>query len=321
MQGFAISGDQPRLVVFPGQGTPELGMGKAVCDSSPATTAVWDCASDISGTDVRKLCQRGPMTRLTKTCYQQLAVTTVNTALYVTLRSQLEALNCAFAGHSAGEYTALYAAGVFDLERLFQAITFRANLMQELAERRKGMMYVIKDIDAATLRQHLAALELGDDVTIACDNTLRQQVLAGDAAQLKTAVAALTRLGFSSVKLAVNGAWHTALMADGVSEMQKRLDTLPLRAPVAPILMNKTAATPASVEEIKTNLALHLTHPVRWRESMDNARAQGYRHFLEISHKKLLSHMLADHFRDQTDVQIQHCSELQTVQAEAETIG
>ncbi len=76
------------MMIFPGQGSPAIGMGSDVCDVSPGTKAVWDCASDVSGLDVRKLCQKGPMTRLTKTLYQQLAVTTVNAAMLTLLRER-----------------------------------------------------------------------------------------------------------------------------------------------------------------------------------------------------------------------------------------
>ena len=113
MQAFEQSGDKAGVaLLFPGQGTQHIGMGEAVCDQSPATARVWDCASDIAGFDLRRLCSKGPMPRLDKTQYQQVAVTCVNIASLVALRERGEPDVAALAGHSVGEFSALFAAGV-----------------------------------------------------------------------------------------------------------------------------------------------------------------------------------------------------------------
>ncbi|MFI8416331.1 ACP S-malonyltransferase [Serratia sp. NPDC071084] len=294
------------MMIFPGQGAPAIGMGSDVCDVSPGTTAVWECASDISGIDVRKLCQKGPMTRLTKTRYQQLAITTVNTAMLTLLRERCAPAETGYAGHSAGEYSALYAAGVMDLETLFCAITQRAGIMQRLAEQRKGAMYVVKPCSHEMLRTLIAEMQLSDKLNISCDNGQQQQVIGGDVHALKEVINHLARQGITTIKLAVNGAWHTPLMEEGVAEMREALADLPFSSPTCPVIMNSSGKAEYGVAQIKENLALHLTHTVRWRESMDLWALMGYRHFLEVSNKKVLSHLLHEHYGSEGGREIQH---------------
>lgn len=294
------------MMIFPGQGSPAIGMGSDVCDISPGTTAVWDCASDVSGVDVRKLCQKGPMTRLTKTVFQQLAVTTVNAAMLTELRERCSVRETGYAGHSAGEYTALYAAGVMDLETLFRAITRRATIMQDLAEQRKGAMYVIKPYSHDALREQIENMGLGEVLNVCCDNGYQQQVVGGELSAVKTLVNHLARSGLNIIKLGVNGAWHTPLMAEGVEQMRLALADLPFSSPICPVIMNSSGKAEYSVAQIKENLALHLTHTVRWRESMDRWALMGHRRYLEISNKKILSHLLLEHYGHAEDYHIQH---------------
>ncbi|MEB7885478.1 ACP S-malonyltransferase [Serratia fonticola] len=294
------------MMIFPGQGSPAIGMGSDVCDISPGTTAVWDCASDVSGVDVRKLCQKGPMTRLTKTVFQQLAVTTVNVAMLTELRDRCYVLETGYAGHSAGEYTALYAAGVMDMETLFRAITLRASIMQELAEQRKGVMYVVKPYSHDALRNQIENMGLAEVLNVCCDNGHQQQVVGGELTAVKTLVNQLARSGVNTVKLSVNGAWHTPLMADGVAQMRQALADLPFSPPIYPVIMNSSGKAESNVAQIKENLALHLIHTVRWRESMDRWAQMGHRRYLEVSNKKILGHLLAEHYGSAEGYHIQH---------------
>ncbi|WP_058911397.1 ACP S-malonyltransferase [Entomohabitans teleogrylli] len=294
------------MVLFSGQGSPAIGMGSDACDVSPGTRRVWDCASDVAGFDVRKLCQKGPMTRLTRTLYQQVAVTTVNVAMLTRLRELSPVPETGYAGHSAGEYAALYAAGVMDLETLFRAISQRAAIMQQLAEQRKGAMYAIKPCSYSQLRELIDALQLTEHLNVCCDNGNHQQVVGGCVSALKILINALARQGISAIKLGVNGAWHSPLMADGVALMRSALAPLDFSSPRSPVVMNSSGLAEYSVARIKENLALHLTHTVRWRDSMNQWTLMGYRNYLEVSNKKVLHHLLHDHYAHSEDHQVSH---------------
>lgn len=295
MQECEYSGNDTQhgwMLLFAGQGNPLIGMGKEVCDNSPVTRQVWDCASDISGIDMRSVCHKGPMTKLSQTRYQQLAVNVINIAMLLQLRQQAPQQEIAFAGHSAGEYSALFAAGVMDMPTLFTAVNQRACIMQNLAEQHKGTMYAVKGLSLTQVQQQIDSLQLNTLINIGCDNSSHQQVISGCAKAIRGLNQALLRSGAQTFKLAVNGAWHSPLMAAGVPLMREALAKLHFVTPRQPVKMNISASPEQDVASIKENLAQHLVARVRWRESLDARLLRGQQHFLEIGHKKVLGGLL-----------------------------
>lgn len=282
------------VLLFPGQGTQHIGMGSRVCDISSETRAVWDCASDLAGCDMRRLCFNGPMTQLTDTRYQQVAITTVNISSLLALRAQHSFVALATAGHSVGEYAALYASGVLSLQDTLRAVIRRGRLMQELAQASAGGMYAIK---GATHQQIVAAirtLAVEEQVCVANDNTPRQQVVAGALAPLKRLISELLQQGCTPVKLPVSGAWHSPLMRAAASSFRAVLDSLQFNAPSIPLYMNMTASPVYDAASMRTYLAAHLYSQVRWRETMEALQALQPSAFVEIGPRKVLGTMLAD---------------------------
>lgn len=312
MLDYNISGNftlpkNHNVFLFPGQGTQFVGMGKEVYDTSPRTKRVWDCACDISGLDIRKLCMAGPMIRLTKTINQQIAITTVNIAMYENMLEHCDlSEDAAFAGHSAGEYSALYAAGVFDLENLFKAIFARASVMQQLAESTEGMMFVVKEISYPQLSEFIQSANVESNIKIANDNSPQQQVISGDSEIIKHFSIYLQQAGFPQIKLPVNGAWHSHLMLPAKDELQRAFENIQFNTPNNPIYMNMTAQPVSNLDEIKKNLINQLTNTVRWRETMENLHKHGYQNYIEISCKKVLSHLLANHEQLNQHINIIH---------------
>jgi len=289
-----INQSQPVAFLFAGQGNPVIGMGSDLWDVNDATRQIWDCASDISGTDIRRLCLKGPMNKLIQTTYQQLAVTAINATLYRLCREKLDVDKVVgFCGHSVGEYAALYAANAVTLEELFRMIHFRSQLMNELSKAKQGAMRAVKGIDYQTIADLIARSGSGLDVS--CDNSHRQQVIGGAADALSEFSRMLTLGGYDTAKLAVSGAWHTRLMQEGVQRMRDFLATVEIKRPQHDVLMNVTGAAETDPETIKENLSLHLTHTVRWRDSMTRLLGDPLSPLLvEVSNKAYLGHMLND---------------------------
>lgn len=285
---------QPVAFLFAGQGNPVIGMGADLWDLSPATKSVWDCASDISGMDLRRLCLKGPMTRLVQTTVQQLAVTAINVTLYNLCRERFEHAQVVGAcGHSVGEYTALYAAGAMNLETLFRTIHFRAQVMHDVSKRSKGAMLAVKGIDYANTLRLLT--EAGIEVDISCDNSRRQQVIGGTSAALSESARVLAAAGFEAVKLGVSGAWHTRLMEEGVAMMRDFLADIAISCPQFDVLMNVTGRAENDAIRIKENLSLHLTHRVQWTASMEHLLSHDPAPvFVEVSNRPYLGAMLND---------------------------
>jgi len=285
---------RPVAYLFAGQGNPLIGMGSDLWGINDSTRQIWDCASDISQTDIRRLCLKGPMNKLIQTTCQQVAVTAINVTLYTLCREKLAVENVVgLCGHSVGEYAALYAANAVTLEDLFSMIHFRSQLMHELSQASKGAMRAVKGVDYQTMTDLIARSGAGLDIS--CDNSHRQQVIGGTADSLNEFSRILTLSGYDNAKLAVSGAWHTRLMQEGVQRMRDFLATVEIKRPQHDVLMNVTGAPELIPATIKENLSLHLTHTVKWRDSMAHLLSRPLTPLLvEVSNKAYLGQMLKD---------------------------
>ncbi|SFN23988.1 [acyl-carrier-protein] S-malonyltransferase [Izhakiella capsodis] len=284
----------PVVLLFSGQGNPVIGMGSDLWDVNATTKQIWDCASDISGKDLRWLCLRGPMNKLIQTPIQQMAVTAINVTLFSLWRERFrDTAIIGSCGHSVGEYSALFAAGVFSLETLFSTVHFRANTMNALSINNKGAMLAVKGAAHATLSDML--LRSGMPLDISCDNTPNQQVVGGPTSLLNDFSGRMSEAGYNLTKLGVSGAWHTRLMGEGIQPMRDFLAGQPIAAPEHEVLMNVTARAESAPTQLVENLALHLTQTVKWTDTLSyflhHASAP---QFIEMSNKSYLGQMLAD---------------------------
>jgi len=301
---------QSWVVMFTGQGSQQIGMGKDL-DTLPDSRAVWDCACDITGFDVRRLCWKGPMNKLAQTRYQQVAITAVNLAGWYSLKAAAALPETpVLIGHSVGEYSALHAAGVLSLESTFQAVHTRANLMQAQADKIDGAMYAVKNGQSTKVQSMIDQMGLTGQVVIANDNSPRQVVIAGLTEQVKAVSMKLAETGLATVKLPVNGAWHSPLMIGMLPEFSALLNRLDMQLPIVPVLMNRTAREPSSLDEIRNNLTVHVTDTVRWRETIGTLLQRGLAHFLEIGPRKILCSLLSCHGEAGAQVQAIHCQQL-----------
>ncbi|HGY1464605.1 ACP S-malonyltransferase [Klebsiella aerogenes] len=301
--------EQPTVLLFAGQGNPTVGMGADLWDLNATTRRIWDCASDVTGLDLRRLCQKGPMNRLVKTTTQQAAVTAINVTLYSLYAEQFSDANIiGSCGHSVGEYSALYAAGALTLENVFKLILARSTIMDNLSKIRKGTMLAVRGADFKTVSQLIN--DSGSPVVVSCDNSLYQQVVGGTLPDLSEFTGVLMGAGLETVKLSVSGAWHTPLMAEGVQPMREALKMVEIVRPNYPVLMNVTGREESNPQQIRENLSLHLTHRVQWTASM-TAFLQHIPlvRFVEISNKAYLGQLLND-FDDFSAENYIHCRKM-----------
>jgi len=297
---------QPVVLLFSGQGNPMIGMGSDLWDADATAKHIWDCASDISGMDLRRLCLRGPMNKLIQSPVQQMAVTAINITLFSLWRQRYPQDPVIGAcGHSVGEYSALYAAGALSLETLFRTIHFRANTMDAVSKKNIGTMLALKGLSNPTLSEIM--VQSADELDISCDNTPLQQVIGGNNLALNAFSSVLLDKGLKPVKLGVSGAWHTRLMEEGTQPMRNFLATQPITVPQYEVLMNVTAEAENDPGKIKENLALHLTHTVKWADTLSYFLHHRMRpRFIEVSNKSYLAAMLND-FPGGDLVSVLHC--------------
>lgn len=264
--------------VFPGQGSQAIGMGSDLYDL-PAAKAKFEQAADILGWSVPEVCQ-DPGDRVSKTLYTQPCLYTIESIL-VDLMGDRAHQPDLVAGHSLGEYVALYAAGVFDFAAGLRLVKRRAELMENASG---GIMAALLGFDRDQLQQ---AISQTPDVVLANDNNAGQAVISGTPEAVDSVLANVKSK--RAVKLNVSGAFHSPMMAAAAAEFQPVLDAIEFHPAKVPVLSNvdPTPATDAAV--LKDRLVQQMTGAVRWREISLRMPEEGIERVIEIGPGKVLT--------------------------------
>lgn len=275
------------VLLFPGQGAQETGMGADLVANSPAAAAVFAQADDLLGFALSRLCFEGPEEELTDTINAQPALLTASTAALAALEEvlghRLEA--GAAVGHSMGEYSALVAAGALDFSTALLLVRERGRLMKSADERAPGGMAAILALDTPAIEQLCiqACAETGGFVHIANDNCPGQVVISGDEAALVRAMEAAQTAGARKVvRLAITIAAHSPLMGAVEEEFARAVDAAVLHTPSFPIIANITAQPLTTEAEIRSELVGQLRSSVQWTRSMQYLVEQGFDTYYEF---------------------------------------
>ncbi|WP_411127859.1 ACP S-malonyltransferase [Streptomyces sp. x-19] len=266
-------------VLIPGQGSQFRGMGQDVFPKYPGVTQF---ASDLLGYDLVALCRDDPGGRLADTAYTQPALFVVN-ALHLFERERREERTADYClGHSLGEYNALMAAGVLDLETGLRIVRRRAELMAEAVG---GGMTAVMNTSEARLAE-IFAEDGVEGVDVAAFNTDAQVVVAAPERVLEAAHAALRNRGVRFVPLRVGGAFHSRYMESARCEFARFLEGFSFGAPRVRVISNVTAR-PHEPGRIRERLAEQLVRPVRWTDSIRYLMSRGELEFQEVGGKDL----------------------------------
>lgn len=287
-------------LLFPGQGSQQVGMAKALVDTYPAAKAAFDEADEVLGFSLSQLCFEGPEATLTDTVNAQPALLAASIATLRAIESALSSLshtegtNVFVAGHSLGEYTALVAAGSLSYADGLRLVRVRGELMKEAGEKLPGMMAAVLGLDeerVTTICQEATAE--GGIAQIANDNCPGQLVISGDKAGMEKTMAALSKAGAKKVvPLAVSIASHSPLMQPAAEQLRAAIEATPILPPSVPLIANTSATPLTDVTAIRNELIAQLTGSVRWTTSMQWAVAQGVKQFVEIGPGEVLSGLM-----------------------------
>lgn len=267
--------------MFPGQGSQVTGMGQDLLDI-PSAKEKFDQASDILGWSVSDRCN-GDIETLSQTRYTQPCLYVVEAAIADALKAQGKTPDYV-AGHSLGEYVALYAAGVFDFKTGLELVEKRATLMNEASGGKMAALIGFKR-DELT-----AALDKTDGVSLANDNSSAQVVITGEPDAVDTIMANVKAK--RAIPLAVSGAFHSPYMADAATEFNKILTDAPFTDATIPVLSNTEPTATTDATDLKTRLIAQMTGSVRWRETMANFAGDGVTEAIEIGPGKVLTGLL-----------------------------
>jgi [acyl-carrier-protein] S-malonyltransferase len=273
--------------LFPGQGSQYVGMGKDFYDAEPKAKELFDLAEKVTDLPLKRLCFEGPMEELTETVNLQPAVTVVNLCVYEALLAA-GVKPQAVCGHSLGEYSALYAAGVLAAGDVFAAVRERGRLMQREAEKHQGAMAAIIGLAPDKLADLLGFLVDAGPFALANFNTPEQTVVSGSPELIARAGELAKAAGARAVPLKVSGAWHSPLMAGATQDFTDFLAALTFQAPGIPLFLNTTAQPEADPDLIREAMSRQLTSPVRFSPLILNLQASGIETWVEVGPKNVL---------------------------------
>lgn len=266
--------------IFPGQGSQEIGMGKALADAFPAAKAVFDEVNEALGQDLSGLMWGGEIAELTLTANTQPALMAHSVAAIRALEAGfgITVKDAAFvAGHSLGEYSALCAAGAISLADTAKLLRIRGNAMQSAVKPGEGAMAALLGADYPQAEAACAAGRAAGGVCdIANDNAPGQLVISGSKAAIDAAIAWSQANGVKkAMALNVSAPFHCELMQPAAVAMAAALATTAIRAPVVPLVANVMASEVTDPETIRQNLVKQVTGRVRWTESVQYMVAKG----------------------------------------------
>lgn len=277
------------VLLFPGQGSQLVGMGKDLYEMYAEARAVFDMAEDISGLPIKALCFNGPMEALTETVNLQPAVTAVNLAVLEVLKAKGFTFEYT-AGHSLGEYSALCAAGVLSVADTLKLVFERGSLMHRDSLVRQGAMSAIIGLDIKIVETLLEEAREAGIVTVANHNMETQIVITGAPEAVSRANELAGARGARAVMLNVSGAWHSEFMRSASNDFLAHLDVSAFRdADDADILLNVTANSARHSAEIKDIMGKQLCSPVKWYDIIMYLQAQGVTRFVEAGPGKVLA--------------------------------
>jgi [acyl-carrier-protein] S-malonyltransferase len=283
-------------LLFPGQGSQEVGMGRDVCEASPAARAVFATADAVLGFPLSRLCFEGPEDELRRTENQQPALLATSIALLRALEEQAKPAPAFVLGHSLGEYSALVAAGALSLEDGLALVHARGRFMQEAVPQGKGAMAAVLGIGAepvaAACRQ--AAAETGGIVSPANLNAPEQTVIAGDAAAVERATALVKAAGAKrTVALPVSAPFHCALMRPAAEKLAAELARVRFQPARVPVITNVEAEPNSDPARVPGLLERQVTAPVRFVECVRKLVTLGVTRVIEVGPGTVLSGLVA----------------------------
>jgi len=283
-------------LLFPGQGSQEVGMGRDVAEASPAARAVFDAADAALGFGLSKLCFEGPEEELRRTEIQQPAILTASVALLRALEERASVAPAYVAGHSLGEYSALVAVGSLDFEDAVRLVHARGRFMQEAVPEGRGAMAAVMGCEASVVEaacQH-AASQTGRVVAPANYNGPAQTVISGDAAAVEAACTRARQQGAKrAVALEVSAPFHCELMAAAADKLALELARVRFDAPSAPVITNVEALPCDDAARFAALLERQVTAPVRFTEMVVRMKDLGVTRVLEVGPGRVLSGLVA----------------------------
>ncbi len=288
-------------VIFPGQGSQIVGMGKEFYDKFNIVKELFKQADDILNFSISKLILEGPKEELDLTANTQPAIFLISYSIFNVAKNEFKFdLNKAkyFAGHSLGEYSALSCAGYLDFSDTLKILRIRGDAMQNSVPKGQGGMVAVLGSTVDIIEKILTENKENLKVEIANDNSESQIVLSGKTEELENLIQIFKDNLIKNIKLPVSAPFHCNLMNNATKIMTEELNKLNFKNGQNKLISNVTASEIKGLDELKNLLIKQIESRVRWRESVINMIENDVNHFIEIGPGKVLSGLVKRINRD-----------------------
>jgi len=281
-------------VLFPGQGTQYLGMGKEFIDSDVECASLMTMAEGSCKLNLSSLCAEGPMAELSRATNLQPAIAITNMICWHAFLKAVGndfTVNC-FAGHSLGEYSALYAAGVLSKEDTIKLVARRGALMEREGVKNPGGMRAVLGLTINEVEEIVSSCLTSGIVTAANHNTPEQIVISGSISGLDAVTVKAEEKGAKVIPLNVTVANHSPLVAGAVPDFREFMENIEFRKPQVPVYFNVSSKTETDPGKIKTMMASQIASRVRWCGIIESMIDDGVDTFIEVGPKAVLKGMI-----------------------------
>lgn len=277
-------------MVFPGQGSQEIGMLKELSEAYPIVQEIFSEASSVLGYDLWNLVQEGSAEKLGQTWVTQPALLAASVAIFKVWQQKEGAKPHFMAGHSLGEYSALVCAGVIDFRDAIKLVELRGKLMQEAVPVGTGAMYAIIGLDNDVVVKACKEAAQGQVVSPVNFNSPGQVVIAGNKEAVERAAILCKEAGAKrALPLAVSVPSHCELMKPAADKLAEKLKTISFQEPQYSVINNVDVKIETSAQAIKDALIAQLYSPVRWTEIVEFMSNQGITLLVEMGPGKVLT--------------------------------
>jgi len=279
-------------VIFPGQGSQMVGMGKEFYDKFELVKSLFKEADETLNYSISKLILEGPKEELDLTANTQPAIFLISYSIFSVIKKEFNIdLNKAkyFAGHSLGEYSALSCAGYLNFAETLKILRIRGDAMQNSVPKGEGGMVAVLGSTVEVIEKILKENESKFTAQIANDNSEGQIVLSGKTQDLEKLIEVLKENSIKNIKLPVSAPFHCSLMSKATEIMTEELNKISFSDGSNKLISNVTAEAISNSEDLKSLLIKQIENRVRWRESVMNMINNDVDHFIEIGPGKVLS--------------------------------
>ncbi len=299
------------VLVFPGQASQYVGMGKEIYDSSEKVRALYQLASDEIGEDLARLSFEGPAEELKRTRFTQPAILLHALSVLVVLEDRLPQFDFA-CGHSLGEYAALAITGALTFEEAIRAVVKRAALMEDACQKNPGTMAAIMGLDEPTVEKICKQASSAGVVIPANFNSAIQIAISGSLEGVKKAVElAQEAKAKRAIMLEVGGAFHSPLMEPAKVGLAAYLENIKISNPTVPVIANVTAKPVTDGNEVRRLLVEQVTAPVRWAQTMGFLLDNEVRTVIEIGPGKVLTGLAKRDLRPETSINLDTLTDIE----------